>query len=275
MWRRLEAIRTGRLLYRAEHPLVVQFTTAAPRVILQSIFFTLAGRVLLGRAGEQYAFIGCVAFAACVKTVIYICDIPMADKYADTYYRLQAGVLRPWEIYLCRALPFTLSGVVNSLLVLGITGPILGLTRESQTLLPLLPIYVLTACSSTAFGLAIAALAVARDADTLFGNLGSYLILAAAGVVMPMSSAPRWLSDAGDLIPVTHGLAAVRGHLSGQPVGGQVGLEIVAGMAWLIVAILLFSAQDRRARGAVLFRPAPRAVHRSPRLRISTSSRLP
>jgi hypothetical protein len=254
LWRYREAIRTGWLLYQADNPVQVEFTTAAPRVILQCIFFTLAGRLLSGRSGAEYAFTGCVAYAACTRTITYSCDIPMTDKWAETYYRLQVGTVRPWAVYLCRTLPYTVSGILSSALVLAVGGPILGMTHESILLFPLLPIYALTACTTTAFGLAVAGLAVGRSADVLLGNLAAYFILATAGVVAPVTSGAHWLAALGYLFPLQHGLAAIHAQLAGRPWGGQAALEAGIGACWTGIAVLILWTRDRGARGPALLR---------------------
>jgi ABC-type multidrug transport system permease subunit len=253
IWRCREAVRTGRLLYRADNPARVQLTTAAPRAILQSIFFTLAGRVIAGPAGAAYAFTGCVAYAATARTIVFTCDIPMTDKWADSYYRLQAGTVAPWVVYLCRALPYAASGIASSMVVLAVCGPLLGLGRQAVSLLPLLPLFVLTACTSTAFGLAVAGLAVAGlarsgQADVLFGNLAAYLVLACAGVVVPATGRGRWLADIGYVLPLEHGLAAVHAHLGHRPWLGQALLEGLIGLCWIAVAVAVLWSQDRRLR---------------------------
>jgi ABC-2 type transporter len=247
LWRHREAVRTGWLLYRADNPARVEFTTDAPRVILQCIFFTLAGRLVSGPSGAAYAFAGCVAYAACTRTIIYCCDVPMTDKWAQTYYRLQVGAVRPWAVYLCRALPYAVSGILSSALVLAVGGPILGLSHESVRLLPLLPVYALTACTTTAFGLAVAGLAVGRSADVLLGNLAAYFLLATAGVVAPVTAGTRWLADLGYLFPLQHGLIAIHAQLAGRPWGGQVALEAGLGACWTGIAVLVMRTRDAAA----------------------------
>lgn len=252
VWRYREAIRNGRLLYRTEYPIAVQLTTAAPRVLLQCLFFSLAGRALFGRAGGEYTFTGIAAFAACTKTVVLTSDIPWTDTMSDTYYRLQSGSLRPWTIYLCRILPYIVSGFLSTLLVIAVGGPILGFTSRSIALLPLLPIYLLTAATSTAFGLTLASLSIGQNSNILFGNLGSYLILATAGIVVPYTHATRWLSWIGDVLPIQHGLAAIRAQLAGRPWGGDAALEVLTGACWFALAVLVLWIRDRRQRGVTL-----------------------
>jgi ABC-2 type transport system permease protein len=246
-------VRTGRRLYRADNPVRVQLTTAWPRAVLQGIFLVLAGRVIGGRAGEPYALAGAAAFLATSRTIVFAGDIVLTDRLADTYGRLQGGVLRPWLVWLLRLPPYIASGFLSSVLALAVCGPVLGLAGQSARLAPMLPLYLLTACTSAAFGLAVSALAVgSQAADILLGNLASFLVLACSGIVAPDTGSARWLAGIGGVLPVTHGLAAIRALLAGRPWGGQAWLEAAAGAAWALLGIAALSAADRRARGAAL-----------------------
>ncbi|GAA2234241.1 MULTISPECIES: ABC transporter permease [Kitasatospora] len=247
--RHLEAIRTGYLIYLADNPLKVQLTTTLPRLLLQGIFYTMLGRLVGGQSGAHFAFIGAIAFAACTDTVIGVCDVPMTDQWSGTYYRLQTGALPPGAVYLCRSLPYLTSGFLYSLLVLLVDGPVLGFAGSLGSLTAVLPLYLLTATTSTMFGLALAALAVGGSRDVLYGNLGSYFVLAASAIVSPLASKLRWLAVLGEVLPLGHGLKAIRAATAGSPWLVQLALEVLVGLGWLAVALLVVQARDRAARG--------------------------
>jgi ABC-2 type transporter len=249
MGRYAEIARTGFLLYRAENPLAIEVTTRVPRVLLQGVFFVLLGRMLGGTPGAMFSFTGTVAFTACGSCIVELCDVPMEDHWSGSYYRLQAGVTAPAAIYLLRSLPYIGTGMVSALLVLGIDGPLLGLGRGAVGLLPALPLFLLSAVTSAMFGLAVAALAIGGSNDVLFGNLAAYVVLAATGIVAPVRAGLHWLTYLGDVLPLSHGLEAVRASMAGRPWTGEAAREAVVGAAWLAVALLLIHRQDRAARG--------------------------
>lgn len=249
LWRCREAARTGWLLYRANEPLTVHLTTTAPRVLLQGLFLTLLGRALGGASGAQYAFLGSVAFAACTRTVVTVVEVPALDQWCDTYYRLQRGRLHPGAVYACRAVPYLLTGLAASAIVLAIDGPLLGLADVSLHLLRWFPLIAVTAFTSFALGLAVAAFAAGRrTAEVLFGNLASYLILATARIVAPLSRLPAWLADPGELLPLRHGVEALRAAMLGQPWGGQLVCECAVGAMWCALAALIILRQNAKAR---------------------------
>lgn len=244
----LETVRNSYLLYRADRPWLIELTTVVPRILLQGIFYTLLGRLTGGAEGARFAFTGVAAFSATSITIIGVCDVPAIDRWSDTYSRLQNAVISPGTIYLYRTLPYTVDGMAAILIMLGVDGPLLGLGGISLNLLGVLPLLLLTAVTSALFGLAVAALAVRSGQDVLLGNLASYLVLAAGGVIVPLSPRLPWIRPLGEILPMTHGLAAAHAALAGAGWAGDLRLEATDGAAWLVIAMLLFRETDRAAR---------------------------
>jgi ABC-2 type transport system permease protein len=103
------------------------------------------------------------------------------------------------------------------------------------------------AASTSAAGLAGAALAVGRRADVLVGNLLAYLIILAGGAFLP----PDRLGVARPLawlLPDAHGVAAARAVVAGGPWAASIALEVLIGTGWLAVAGAVVTIQLRRAR---------------------------
>jgi ABC-2 type transport system permease protein len=245
-WRCREAVRLGWVSYRANNPIRVVAMTSAPRIALQCIFFALIGRLLDGPAGERYAFIGCVAFASLTSTLVAICDVPMEDLWNETYFRLQRGVIPPALVYACRVIPMVLEGFVESVLVLVVCGPLLGLGRLSLSVAPYLPLYLLVTITSAMGGLAVAGIAVGKRKDVLLGNLAAYVVLAAGAIVAPLPASAQWLGIIGDIVPARHGVQAIRSALAGGPWLAQTLLEGIVGLCWLAVAISVITRSNRR-----------------------------
>jgi ABC-2 type transport system permease protein len=79
------------------------------------------------------------------------------------------------------------------------------------------------------------------------GGRTAYLILLTAGVFVPPGRIP-WVDALGQLMPLRHGLAAVRALLQGRPWQGELMLELVVGIGWAVAAWLIVRLQVRRAR---------------------------
>jgi ABC-2 type transporter len=244
-WRLYSIVRTGAIEYRAANPPLLLFTTTMPRAILQCVFFVLVAR----RAGLDggFAFIGALTSVITVSTVVQVCDVPMLDKFAATYPRLQRGVVPPWLTFVLRSLPMAAEALVAVALCLAIAGPALGQGGTSLRVLAACPLVLLIVLSSTAAGLTAATSAVGRRADVLVGNTFSYLILTVSGALVPPARLGVF-GPVGAMLPIRHGLAALRATIAGQPWHAQAMQEAAVGAGWLAVAILAYRRQSRRAR---------------------------
>ena len=83
-------------------------------------------------------------------------------------------------------------------------------------------------------------------------------MMALCGVNVPVSVFPNWAQDLAAALPLTHGLRAVRGVLSGAPAGRVVGdaaLEAAVGLCWFAVAAASFRwfAEGGRRDGSIDF----------------------
>ena len=145
-----------------------------------------------------------------------------------------------------RCLPHAVHGFASVVAALLIVAPLIGRAGMIPELARLLPLYLLMTFSTAAAGLAGAALAVGRRADVLVGNLLAYLVLLAGGVFLPQGRVD-WVDRLGTVLPVRHGLQAVRGAMDGTGwLPGTLG-EVAVGAAWAALAWLIIGVQARRA----------------------------
>ena len=245
--RAIETVRIGFRQYLAANPWPIILTTAWPRPILQCLFFTMLGQVTAGDAGGRFAFIGSVAMIMMLNTVVGVGDVPAGEKWFGTFYRLQLSRASPAGAFALRALPWTTQAVVTALLCLVIVGPITGHVDVTLALLPTLPLFLLMAITSTAAGLAAASPAIGRRADVVVSNGLVYLVIAACGLLVPAGRAPL-LDGIGSVLPLRHGVLAVRSHVDGGPWLGQAALELLVGIGWGLLAAVLYRRQAIRAR---------------------------
>jgi ABC-2 type transport system permease protein len=247
LWRVAEVVRIGTRLYLAENPPAVLATAVWPRAVLQCLFLTLLGRVAGGPAGQQYAFVGSVALIVTLCTTVGIADIPMGEKLFGTLSRIHSGRLSPAVVLAARTVPYLVDALVAVVLCLVIVGPVTGNAALSVDLVPLLPLYCVVIVTSAAAGLACAALAVRAGVDELVGNGLSYLLVAAGGVLIPPGTV-GWLDVIGGVLPLRHGLRAIRANLAGEAWFGHLSAELLVGLGWAVLAGLAIARQRGRAR---------------------------
>ncbi|HZB48216.1 MAG TPA: ABC transporter permease [Mycobacteriales bacterium] len=245
-WRVGVTVRTGFAEYRAANPPAILLTTTLPRAVLQCLFFTLLGRAIGGPDGARFAYVGAVALILTLATMASIGDVPMLEKWSGTFYRLQGGVLRPATTFFLRALPWVAEAVVSALLCIVIVGPATGQGALTVTLLAAFPLYAVMAVTAAAAGAAVAAPAVGRRADVLFGNVLAYLTVACCGALIPAGRVAL-LDAVGTVLPLRNGILAVRAVVDGAPWAGHLLAELAVGAGWALLGWILYAAQTRRS----------------------------
>jgi ABC-2 type transporter len=246
LWRAALVVRSGFAEFLAANPAPIWLATSLPRVVLQCLFFALLGRIAGGEPGEQYAFIGATVVTLTLSTLVGICDVPMAEKWYGTSYRLQLGVLRPATTVLLRTIPWVVEGVVSALVCIVVVGPLLGRFALTGALLAATPLLVLMALTSAAAGAAAASFAVGRRADVLVGNAFAYLTIATTGALVPAGRLPV-LEAIGTVLPLRNGLLAIRAYVSGGAWVAHALAELAVGLGWAVVAWAAYRIQFARA----------------------------
>lgn len=224
---------------------VLLFSTA-PRYVLQVAFYSLLGRLVAGDDGLGYAFVGAVCATTTLSTVLGTTDVLDIDKRGGTLYRLRLGVRSVGTIACWRALVYAVEGFVGALVAALVVGPILGLGPLATNMLPLVPILMVIVFSGTALGIFAAVVATGKRV-VVVSNLLSYLIYLTSGAVVSTGQAPV-IGMVGTVLPVTHGLAAMRAALAHRPFVGELGLEFVVGVAWLLIALIVLLGLSEMSR---------------------------
>jgi ABC-2 type transport system permease protein len=248
-WRIWQSGRFGFAEFSAQNPPLIVATTSLPRAILQSLFFTLLGRVVGGAAGAQFAFVGSLAAILTLTSAVAIVDVPMNDKWSGTFHRIRSGVLPPMLVLMARSAPYPLVGIASCLCALVVVGPATGHARLVVPLLAWLPLYLLMSLTTAMAGIAAGALVVGRRADVVAGNLLAYLVLLAGGVFLPPGRL-AWVDAVGSVLPIRHGLAAVRTGLAGGAWLPEACWEAAVGAGWAVLAWSIIAVQVRRARAS-------------------------
>lgn len=245
-WRLFQVAGFGWTAFRAENPTWVIITAMLPRVALQSLFIALLAQVVAG-TDPSYALPGAIAVVITLSSAVAVMDVPLSDKWSGTFHRVRSGRLPVFLVFVLRSWPYVLLSMVFVLVATVVSVICFRTWALGVDLVIWSPMYVLMSATTCAAGLAGAALAAGRNADIIAGNLLSYLILLCGGVIVRPGQL-AWVEPIGAVLPITHGLAALRAGLAGRTWWAQALLEFVVGLAWLLAALLIVSFQARRAR---------------------------
>lgn len=247
LWRLGVTHGIGWRAFLAEYPPRILASTSLPRAILQSLFFVLLGGLVGGTGGTQFALVGAVAATMTLFTVVSICDVPGWEVHWGTFHRLRSGVLHPFVSLLVRSVPHLAAGFLSALVGIWTVGPLTGHPGLAADLTPALPLYAVMALTSTAAGLAVGILATPSDNEILASNVLAYAILVGSGAIIPVDrlGPAGW---PGEILPMRHGITAVRDLLAGQPWLADALIEVGVGAGWLLVAAAALANRVRAAR---------------------------
>ena len=248
-WRLMVTARLGWHQHRAHNPWKISLTTTWPRSILMCAFFTLLGRVIDGEAGASYMFVGSIAISIMLFTFAELGDVPMRDRWPSAFYRLRRGVLPVPVVYAARAWPMVAEATLLATVCLLVIGPLTGLGSLVIALLPLSPLYLVMVLTSAAAGLATASIGLFGRAgsDVFAYNIAIYLVIACSGALIPVGTAP-WIDRIGMILPMRHGLEAIRAGLVGLPVRDALLTEVLVGLGWAALAVASYTYMTRRMR---------------------------
>lgn len=233
------------------YPPVVYFGAWIPRILAQLAFFAL----LVGFAGGTewlgYALVGNAVYLVVQTCVSYISGAVVVERYQGAFPLIAASPTHPLLVLAGRNIGLALHAYATGLLSLAIAVVVTG-PYPISTLIATPFVLLASVASAYMVGLLIGALALrGPNLHNLLSNGILLLILAIAGVNVPVSALPSWLAQIAQFLPLTHGLSAVRMTLIGGDGGTilrEVSLELGIGLLFAAVALLLFNMLFRRAR---------------------------
>jgi ABC-2 type transport system permease protein len=162
-------------------------------------------------------------------------------------------------VFMGRSVQWMLDGLAASCLSLLVLAPLFGVAIPWPAALGFVPLMVLVclSCYMTATFFGSLALRL-TDARNLIGVTMSTSLMLFCGVNVAVSSLPRWAAAVSNMLPVTHGLAAVRALLDGEVlvvVMGHAGREALVGLGWAVIAVSSFRhfAEGGRKDGSIEF----------------------
>jgi ABC-2 type transport system permease protein len=216
----------------------------------QLFFFAALGSYATNRSPAYFA----IGNAVQVSALAGVFGMTMAianERWFGTLPAILATPANRVALFAGRFMPFVANGLLVSLYAFAIGVIFLGVRLAPGSLAVAGLALLATVFSCTAIGALQGAVSL-RLRDGLFGaNLVTMSILLFCGVNIPLDELPGWMQLIGNLLPFTHGLEAVRQAADGaglDQVGGLIGIEFAVGIAYAVLAFMLFSYLERSAR---------------------------
>jgi ABC-2 type transport system permease protein len=238
-----------RALFNWLRPSAYVFTVLVPSIT------TLAFFVFLGRgshnASDSWYVAGNALVAAAGPSIFGMAQAVSGERYTHTLALLVVSPANRVAVFLGRALPATVNGILISAWAFTVGSLLFGVSVPAGAVAPLALTIVLTASSCVGLGLFTAALGLRWRETGVFGNVLLYVLLLFAGVNIPLDRLPGWLSTLAQGLPVTHGARAARELVDGASLGHVLpllGAEALVGAAYIIVGLTAIRLFEREAR---------------------------
>jgi ABC-2 type transport system permease protein len=221
------------------------------RLVTQAVFFSLFGVLLGSAAAAQYRAVGNTVVLVCIEATVVILST-VRERGSGTL-ALQVIAPAPFGLtYLARGLNNVVVGIGSSTAAFAIVA----LVFRIPVVLPwafLAPVFIaVIGVSAYCYGLAIGSVVMRAPAvQWLALNLSYLSIMTICGVNVPVDYWPAPVRALADVLPLTHGLAALRLLLADGPdlaVLGQLGAELLVALGWLGLAGLLLAGAVRAGR---------------------------
>jgi len=220
------------------------------RLLCQVSMFALIGRVV-GADRTAYLLVGNSVFIA-ATSVMLVCATTALERNAGTLPLLIAAPGQTFTVFVGRSTEWILDGVACSSISLFGLAPAFGVHLPMPAALLAIPAIAVTTVAIYCFGLTLGGLALrVVHLRSLVTNAGALSLMVLTGVQVPTSFWPAGLRAVAQVLPLTHGLEAVRALVAGRSIvhaGGEVLLEAAVGALWLAVAYLVFLRFGERGR---------------------------
>ncbi|MBB5800864.1 ABC-2 type transport system permease protein [Saccharothrix ecbatanensis] len=221
------------------------------RLLVQACFYALIGRMLGSQQQVDYLLIGnVVAIMAIDATVVIL--LAVGERQSGTLALMVAAPSTHLTVYLGRGLVNLGSGVAASTVAFLVLPPLFGvrLPWPAAVFVPLMILIVGLSCYC--YGTCVASFVLGfPSARWLALNLSYLVLMTFCGVNVPTSYWPDWLRAITSVLPMTHGLAAIRAFIAEGPASTvlmELALELCVAAGWFAVAALSFNRMVRRGR---------------------------
>ncbi|MGL4798169.1 MAG: ABC transporter permease [Cellulosilyticaceae bacterium] len=221
--------------------------------VLQVVFFSLIATEAYGEANIAPYVIGNALILITHSAFFGVGSVFVAERFMGTIKSLVTSPVNKFSIFVSKLVFYILEGL-RSIGIGLLTGVLFfGVRLEWQVMGLFLITVVVVAFSACAMALAVGSLGLVTRDLNLIMNLMSMGLLALTGANFPVEWLPLGLRQIGEILPVTHGLKVI--HMLLEPetlkmgmVYQQLGLELLIGISYCVIAYIVFRVFERMAR---------------------------
>ena len=216
----------------------------------QMLFFAVVAGLSGDAATVAYVVVGNAVATVTYSSVFSVCQTTDSEKEAGTIEHLLVSPANRFALYFGRGVIPILASLATVAVALVYAVVIFHVPFSAGAWPDLAISVVLTAVAMVGFGLLLGGVALYLRTSIILGNIFLFIGLLLSGANFPLSALPAPLRYAGDFLPLTWGIAAVRAGLAGAPLGtllvlwGYVALGAIVSLG---LAMGLWKSFERRA----------------------------
>lgn len=228
------------------------------RVVSQVVFFALIGELLGSRARTHELLVGMSVLLAAVTSFVAVASTAW-ERWSGTLSLLVASPTSPVTVFAGRSVTFVGDAMLTSLGSFFAAAAIFDLPLPWPRVLLVVPLLLVVASSSYMLALFLGGLVLrALSTRNVVSNVATGTMMAIGGVAVPISYYPEPVQWLAQVLPLTHGLQAIRDTLDdagAAAIPTNVALEAVVGLGWLAAALVTFDhlAESGRRDGSIEF----------------------
>lgn len=218
--------------------------------IFQILLFAYIGRAA-GTSSDQFYVIGNAIQYTAVPCLVATSQMIAGERFSQTLGPLLISPASRVPIFLGRAFPVVLNGVVVAGIALASAAYVLGVPFEPQEWVELLPVLVAGAFSVTGLGLVSAAIGLRVRETAVLSNVLVGVLLILSGANIPLRELPHWLVPLSQSLPLTHAILAARQIAAGgslTSVRSDLAVELAIGVTYALGGFLLIKFFERESR---------------------------
>ena len=199
--------------------------------LTQMVFFAFVVQLGGGGAADiAYPAVGNAVATVTYSSVFSVCQTTDSEKEQSTMEHLLVSPANRFALYVGRGLIPILISLATVAVGLVYADLLFGVAIPAATIPDLAVSVVLTAFAMVGFGLLLGGVALYLRTSIILGNIFLFVGLLLSGVNFPLSALPVPLQWAGEALPLTWGVAAIRAVLAGDSAG-------TVGLLWGVVAL--------------------------------------
>jgi len=228
------------------------------RMVAQVAFFASLGRLLGSHANVEFLLVGnAVMVAASSAFTVTVATVSERDN--GTLALLTASPTSPLVVLMGRGASFIPNGLITSLGALVIMAPLYHVSLSSDRWPALLGLLVLVTVSTYMAATFLAGIVLrAPGTRRTVANVARLAMMALCGVSVPLRVYPEAVGWLAQVLPLTHGLHAIRvlfGGATSRSILSDAGLEAMVGAGWFVLSLSTFRllAGAGRADGSLVF----------------------